>query len=83
MKEISSTGIISPAQTNSAGDGHVPVEEKMEFLIDEETAGLLSETKSIMVTAVFSSTNINNNKVFANAALKLLLSSELKLKSEL
>jgi len=83
LKEISSTGVISPAQTNSAGDGHVPIEEKMEFLIDEETAGLLSETKSIMVTAVFSSTTFDNNKVFANAALKLLLFSELKLKSEL
>lgn len=83
LKEISSTGLVLPAQTNNAGDGHLPVNGKMEFNVDKEAAALLSETKSIMVTAVFSSTTFNNNKVYANAALNLLLTSELKLKSEL
>jgi hypothetical protein len=83
IKQISSSGLISPAQINSAGNAHLPIKEKLEFLIDEEAADLLAETKSIMVTAVFSSTTYTNNKVFANAALKLLLTSQLKLKSEL
>ncbi len=83
LKEITSSGLISPAQTNSTGNGHVPIKEKLEFIIDEEVADLLKDTKSIMVTAVFSSTTYANNKVYANAALKLLLTSHLKLKTEL
>ena len=83
LKQIISTGLISPAQINSAGNAHLPVSEKIEFTIDGEAAVLLSETKSIMVEVVFSSNSLTGNKVFANAALKLLLSSQLKLKSEL
>ncbi|PWH81581.1 hypothetical protein [Brumimicrobium oceani] len=83
LKKITSIGLVSPAQLNSAGDAHLPIEEKLEFIIDQQSADLLSTTKSIMVTAVFSSTSFTNNKVFANAALKLLLSSQFKLKSEL
>lgn len=83
LKQISSSGFISPAQINAGGDGHIPIDEKIEFIIDEESADLLSETKFMKVTAVFTSTTLSNNKVFANAALKILLMGELKLKSEL
>ena len=83
LKEILSSGIITPAQINSTGDGHIAIEEELEFIIDEEVATLLSETKHIKVTAVFNTTSFDNNVLFANAALKFLLLSELKLKSEI
>ncbi|WP_234369127.1 hypothetical protein [Brumimicrobium mesophilum] len=83
LNQITSTGAISPAQINVNGDGHVPIDESIEFILEEETADLLSETKFIKVTAVFNSTSFNNNTIYANAALKILLMSEFKLKTEL
>lgn len=83
IKELKTTGEISPAATNSMNDGHTPVEEKSVFLVDEEAANLLADTKYILVRATVNSTYLNNNVVYANAAIRFLLSSQLKLKVNL
>ncbi|HZH87274.1 MAG TPA: hypothetical protein VFD77_08150 [Brumimicrobium sp.] len=83
IKKLVTTGKISPAATNSNTNGHVPIEETIEFIVDEEAALGLVDTKHILVRAKFTSTLLNNNTVYANAAFKFLLSSQLKLKASL
>ncbi|RFC54674.1 hypothetical protein [Brumimicrobium aurantiacum] len=83
LAKINSTGSVLPAQTNVSNDAHEPIENELRFNVEESIVNVLPETKSIVVTATFSSTTFNNNKVYANAALHLLLMSELKLKSQL
>lgn len=83
IKELVTNGKITPATTNSNADGHTPVEEQSEFIVDEDAAQLLANTKYILVRATLNSTYWNNNVVYANAALKFILSSQLKLKAKL
>lgn len=83
IQELKTTGEISPAATNSNADGHIPIEEQSEFLVDEDAAKALTDTKYILVRATLNSTYWNNNTVYANAALKFILSSQLKLKANL
>lgn len=83
IKELKTTGQISPATTNSNSDGHIPIEERSEFIVDEDAALLLTDTKYILVRATLNSNYWNNNIVYANAALKFVLSSQLKLKADL
>lgn len=81
LKSLLSQGGISPASTNSSLNAHVPVESELKFVVNEETAEMLMDTKSILVRAKFSSTYLNNNIVYSNAALKFVLLSHLKLKA--
>lgn len=83
LKVLNSNGKISPALTNGNTDGHIPIEEQIEFVVDEAVTEALIDTKYLMVRAQFSSTYLNNNVVYSNAALKFLLSSQLKLKVSL
>ncbi|HLV42958.1 MAG TPA: hypothetical protein VKY37_11815 [Brumimicrobium sp.] len=83
LKEIAAIGQVSPALTNASLSAHLPIENSMEFLVDEESAEALKETKYVMVRAKFSSTLLNNNVIYSNAALKLLLSGQLKLKASI
>lgn len=83
IKELKTIGKVSPAATNSNADGHTAIEERSEFIVDEEAALLLADTKYILVRATMNSTNWNNNVIYANAALKFILSSQLKLKASL
>lgn len=83
VAQFQSNGQITPAQMNISNDGHEPVEDELTFTINKELGSKLNEVKSIVITAKFNSTTFSNNKVYANAALELLLMSSLKLKSEL
>lgn len=83
IKELLSAGRVTPAETNLSLNEHIPVEETIEFVLDEETAGQLIEAKYILVRAKFVSTVFSGNTVYANAAFKFLLSSQLKLKASL
>jgi hypothetical protein len=83
IKELTSIGKITPAIPNSNSNGHLPNEEVTEFLVDESTAESLVDTEYVLVRAKFSSTLLNSNILYANAALKFLLSSQLKLKANL
>ena len=83
LKELTTTGKITPALTNSNSDGHIPIEEVIEFIVDEAVAESLIDVKYVMVRAKFTSTLLNNNIVYSNAALKFLLTSQLKLKASL
>lgn len=83
LKTLLTNGQISPAQANSSANGHVPVKEKMEFIIDKQAAKLLKDTKSVMVRAYLSSTEYQNNVMYSNAALKFILFGHLKLRTEI
>lgn len=83
IKELVTTGKITAALTNSSSDGHIPKEEVVEFIVDEATAESLIDTRYVMVRAKFTSTVLSNNTIYSNAALKFLLSSQLKLKTSL
>ena len=83
LKELKTTGKISPAATNSNNNGHIPIEEKSVFTVDEDAAKLLTDTKYILVRAKLNSTYWSNNVVYANAAMKFVLLSQLKLKANL
>lgn len=83
MKSLVAQGSITAASTNSSLGFHDPVENEVRFIVDEATAKLLTDTKSILVRAKFKSTFLNNNTIYSNAAFKFVLLSHLKLKTTL
>lgn len=80
---ISSSGQITPAQTNSNNDGHLPVEDELEFVINKAAADALANTKSILIHATFNTTQYTNNILYSNAAIQFKLFSHLKLDASL
>lgn len=83
IKTLETVGEISAALPNTNADGHIANNEETVFIVDEDAASSLAETKYIKVRATVNSTYWNNNVVYANAALNFILSSQLKLKANL
>lgn len=80
---IVSSEILQPAEINMNGDGHQVNKQVVTFDINNTTAEKLSEIKNIILKARMNSTYAPNNLVYANAKLKFLLQTRVKLNSNL
>jgi hypothetical protein len=80
---IVSSELLEAANANVTNDGHESVNQVIRFDISNSIAGRLSEIKNIILKVKMNSAYTPNNVVYANARLKFLLQTKLKLNSTL
>lgn len=80
---VISSELLQAANVNSNSDGHTTKKQTITFDIDNELAGKLAEIKNIILKVEMNSAYASNNIVYANAKLKFLIQTRLKLNSNL
>lgn len=83
ISSIVSSEILEAANVNISNDGHESIDQVITFDINNSTADQLPEVKNIILKVKMNSAYASNNVVYANAKLKFLLQTKLKLNSNL
>ncbi|MFA5575277.1 MAG: hypothetical protein WC994_09535 [Brumimicrobium sp.] len=83
LRELEAVGNVLPAPINASNDGHEIIEREIKFIINNEDADALKDSKYILIKAVLNSTYLTSNPVYMDDALKFLLQGKFKLKVKL
>lgn len=83
IETVTSSESLQVSEVNLSSDGHIINKQVITFDIDNVLAERLAEIKNIILKVEMNSAYATNNVVYANAKLKFLLQTRLKLNSNL
>ena len=83
IESIVSSEILEAANVSVTNDSHESIDQIITFDINNSAAEKLPEVKNIILKVKMNSAYASNNVVYANAKLKFLLQTKLKLNSNL